>query len=663
MKASISRTIQFLQRGAPGRGIVRTVTHYLATTQSDGVTPRTVGNWVTEFPTPTADLPYVWRYTETYYTDGTRETGACERIASYQPGLGDNLLDDTDFLNAEQMNAWEGQSEYAAKSGRESAVSAAVSREKVGVQGGALRYRGHNSYFDVCTAPPVDVHYKDVLRQTLFDAGRGIRRIERGEWYTLSFWARCGASDAGDALTTHLFPSCIDESALASVDGASVRLAKDGSVRWALGKGEWRRHVLTFKTRGDLKESDVQHLLFRLWPQSEGFPPRLWLCMPKLESGRYATAYVSRAVGRIGTSLRFSNWESEHRYYSGRDGELYHDIALWGEKQYDCIQTHTSGQSPPDKDPSHWRAIPTMHSVATDVLFSKETWLENAVVKDLRTNVKGEDRVEIRGAQFESFVRGGEYPGIHIGYRDEKASNGVNRRYSVLEFCDVYTGEVLSYIGPFGFSFMGATQVSNRWESLRMIKLSARSTVGTLLQWCGDWKWSDAAARMRHDNRLDSSAPDYDEQGYCALYHERYALSGGKKVYGLSGSTVPSEWDGLAFDFNPGEVYAKDLEMVGVGRVSECDVTSAYGKVLSKPLEEGMLNGWYCAKQVPSYQGRNSYDGSYTPLYGIKILEYGDGVPIGKRTVICQQNDQASSGRDTDGKPYPEGRALWDASS
>ena len=117
MGISASRNIQVVRAA---RGIDRVETYYVTTRMSEGLTAGAVTSdgraWYREqFHAPTEEFPYAWRYSKTFFTDGTFKSSACELIGVYQTGVNPNLLDDTDFLSDNQLGAWSVQSTYSLK--------------------------------------------------------------------------------------------------------------------------------------------------------------------------------------------------------------------------------------------------------------------------------------------------------------------------------------------------------------------------------------------------------------------------------------------------------------------------------------------------------------------------------------------------------------------
>lgn len=118
---------------------------------------------------------------------------------------------------------------------------------------------------------------------------------------------------ATNDLFTYLHPTAVDTATPMIIDGNETPATHaDANVEWKL-TAEWTRHTVTFKTRATLPEADKQTLLFRLPPSPGLFNPRtVWLCMPKLEEGMFATGFVdtpSDLKGDSGITVRRSEWQ------------------------------------------------------------------------------------------------------------------------------------------------------------------------------------------------------------------------------------------------------------------------------------------------------------------------------------------------------------------
>lgn len=120
-------------------------------------------------------------------------------------------------------------------------------------------------------------------------------RIKTSTWYTLSFnyfATNRFRTFAWDGANTN---GIVDRTAGYYIDGVfnSSNLGIDGNYQWP---AEWRgeRHSLTFKTNSEFRTTEA-NILFRCYEGGQ-----LAICMPKLEEGQVATAYLSHEDDLVG---------------------------------------------------------------------------------------------------------------------------------------------------------------------------------------------------------------------------------------------------------------------------------------------------------------------------------------------------------------------------
>ena len=112
-------------------------------------------------------------------------------------------------------------------------------------------------------------------------------RVKAGTWYTLSF-----CYFATQAFNTFIYSNsnsyaCIDQSAGIYIDGVlQSTVPQDGNVQWA-ANWQGNRHTITFKTKSSF-DTTYFYIIFRA--QVGG---QVAICMPKLEIGEAATAYMA----------------------------------------------------------------------------------------------------------------------------------------------------------------------------------------------------------------------------------------------------------------------------------------------------------------------------------------------------------------------------------
>jgi hypothetical protein len=94
----------------------------------------------------------------------------------------------------------------------------------------------------------------------------------------------------GTIFSTYVYPSAIDTTKV-FVDGVQYNntIGADCAVDYPTYTA-WKKHTITFKTKASF--ADTEYVLFRLQPIIiEGNSQYLYICMPKLELGKVATAY------------------------------------------------------------------------------------------------------------------------------------------------------------------------------------------------------------------------------------------------------------------------------------------------------------------------------------------------------------------------------------
>lgn len=296
--------------GTDGNGIA-SLTTYFATTNKPHLAQfadLAASEWRTTFPTATLEKPYVWKCVLTKYTKQASVYSTPELVTTYHSGDNYNLIENAAFTNDNNMQAWSTISQYAPIKGS----TAPTDKGHVDLD---TTLQQHHAFVDQCRATEVTIYYKDMLAQVIHAPKQGIHKLTGGQWYTLSFWAKMSSPSptVTNDLLTYLHPTAVDTATPMIIDGNETPATQaDANVGWKL-TAEWTRHTVTFKTRATLPEADKQTLLFRLPPSPGLFNPRtVWLCMPKLEEGMFATGFVdtpSDLKGDSGITVRRSEWQ------------------------------------------------------------------------------------------------------------------------------------------------------------------------------------------------------------------------------------------------------------------------------------------------------------------------------------------------------------------
>lgn len=195
-------------------------------------------------------------------------------------------------------------------------------------------------------------------------------------------------------LTTFIYPTAVDTNTKMIVDGTEkAATPSDLGVSWAL-TSEWKRHTVTFKTKESMN-SDEQAVLFRLQPTpNEEAYREVWICMPKLESGMFATGFVDGIDdlrGIPGLIERTSEWAAGVEFHNDENltgGIRYLDLVTVTDNTtgkfelYQCRVTHTStAANAPSDNSAEWLKLNQMRPIYTPLIVAK-----NAVLRFSQTN-------------------------------------------------------------------------------------------------------------------------------------------------------------------------------------------------------------------------------------------------------------------------------------
>lgn len=195
-------------------------------------------------------------------------------------------------------------------------------------------------------------------------------------------------------LTTYIYPTAVDTNTKMIVDGTEkTATPADLGVSWAL-TSQWKRHTVTFKTKGSMN-SDEQAVLFRLNPTpNEEAYREVWICMPKLESGMFATGFVDGIDdlrGIPGLIERTSEWATGVEFHNDENltgGIRYIDLVTVTDNTtgkfeiYQCRVTHTStAANAPSDNSAEWLKLNQMRPMYTPLIVAK-----NAVLRFSQTN-------------------------------------------------------------------------------------------------------------------------------------------------------------------------------------------------------------------------------------------------------------------------------------
>lgn len=195
-------------------------------------------------------------------------------------------------------------------------------------------------------------------------------------------------------LTTYIYPTAVDTNTKMIVDGTEkAATPSDLGITWGL-TSEWKRHTVTFKTKESMN-SDEQAVLFRLQPTpNEEAYREVWICMPKLESGMFATGFVDGIDdlrGIPGLIERTSEWAAGVEFHNDENltgGIRYLDLVTVTDNTtgkfelYQCRVTHTStAANAPSANSEEWLKLNQMRPIYTPLIVAK-----NAVLRFSQTN-------------------------------------------------------------------------------------------------------------------------------------------------------------------------------------------------------------------------------------------------------------------------------------
>ena len=218
-------------------------------------------------------------------------------------------------------------------------------------------------------------------------------------------------------LQTYLYSKAIvDTTAKIYMDGAELTPNSDLGLTWALST-TWAKHTLTFKTKSSL--SGNTNVLFRLPPcLADGADRKVWICMPKLETGFFATAFIDSAAdakgedgdaGIAGQIVRTSEWTAGVTYHNDteptEDGIRWLDVVTITENGvlnsvWQCVKTHVgSDANKPstisDTDGTVWKEMNVLSPIYTSMIMANNAVLR--VAQSNRIAVMSTDGTAVQG--------------------------------------------------------------------------------------------------------------------------------------------------------------------------------------------------------------------------------------------------------------------------
>lgn len=384
--------------GKDGNGIVSQQSLFATSDKLSITAYSQLSGWSTTFPEASDTAPYVWKSVKTVYTDGTTTYSTPEHVGTYSGGVGMNILENAAFVNADRMSAWTSQSAYRPQSGQTAPTDPSTYN---GIDT-TNKKNGHNSYKCTCTAKSTVIEYKEILVQPV-----ALDNFAANSWYTLSFWVNFYRSTASDTekrdLTVYLTGNIVDTTSPIYVDGVEVTgfkadMTTDFVLTSTVSSSIWKKHTITFKTKSSL--SGTPDLYFRMWPYQSTYTSReIRICMPKLEVGMFATAFVDTAAdlqgseGVAGQVVRTSEWSDSKEYHNDTEasvGTRWLDVVVkkdsLGKQKgiYKCLKTHTSSSTTEPGTPggsSCWQEMNQTFPIYTSLIMA-----DNAVMQVAQSN-------------------------------------------------------------------------------------------------------------------------------------------------------------------------------------------------------------------------------------------------------------------------------------
>jgi len=232
-------------------------------------------------------------------------------------------------------------------------------------------YSNSDTYVTIDTNSDTVVNGRKSIRLNAKDNGADtsisqnlIGKLKANTWYTLSFNAFL-ANGGGrlvvsflnlfDGTRTNIFGNDLK----VILDGEDYQVSNDG-FNDVLITGDWdgKRHTITFLTNNSISTETLNLQFYQAFDSGTGNHSIACICMPKLEEGRVATAYMAHEDDLKGDNAPYN----EHAYALSRSRTSHADGDLYQVNGVRWLQ------SAPDPKPTHpyvWERI--MHYTAAGV--------------------------------------------------------------------------------------------------------------------------------------------------------------------------------------------------------------------------------------------------------------------------------------------------------
>jgi len=232
-------------------------------------------------------------------------------------------------------------------------------------------YRNSDSYVTIDTYSDTVVNGRKSIRLNAKDNGAEtklsqslIGKLKANTWYTLSFNAFL-ANGGGrlvvsllnlfDGTRTNIFGNNLK----VILDGEDYQVSNNG-FNDVLITGGWdgKRHTITFLTNSNISTETLNLQFYQAYGSGTGNHSISCICMPKLEEGRTATAYMAHESDLKGDNAPYN----EHAYALSRSRTSHADEDLY---QVNGVRWFPSAPDPRATHPYVWERI--MHYTAAGV--------------------------------------------------------------------------------------------------------------------------------------------------------------------------------------------------------------------------------------------------------------------------------------------------------
>ena len=493
--------------------------------------------WNEGYIQPTRDNQYLWKFTRTAYINPDLiDHKGLDLVQVWSENMiNPNLLDDTEFIDDNHINAW-----YLRK-GNEW-YSTGVQEKTDYLQAGTSHYYSGLPYKEYYVKHKLNDESDtsgtiSFLAQYIYNTELDIRKITSNTWYTLSFLAYGQQTSNGVPVTkltcdlSHItLASGTDIIWTERIGGGQLTTSTgESKVITFSSKNHWHTVTATFKT-GDLPSSatgsSAERIEFKL-SYLQTYEQYIWITRPKLEIGQVATEYIPGS-GIRDPYPRMTVWGIGKQYYQGIWGEPYLDVVSYGGNWFRCRQTHISSNSNKPvigQTTTYWEPANDFNFVATNLLLAETAVIDNLIATSLRTGERGViPHVEMSGSRIE-FYGTGMNPSIRFNV--DASGTGI------LEFLD-NDGNVLYNLGPNGITRL-VDAMNSTYANSALYKITSSTYVGDLITMSG--------------NAVNPSitGPSFNITDKYTLT-EGYQKMGDITKYRISNDSSPSAFNGRMFD-------------------------------------------------------------------------------------------------------------------